>query len=97
MHPEIPRNVASDTLHMSGECLCGAFAHRGELDEIGEWFPEMRAEIEALEAEVRAAGHPEPFCTWGHGQGEPAETSGPLCTSCDARFAALPLDFGSAS
>lgn len=85
MHPGIPRNPASDTLHMSGECLCGAFAHRGELDEIGEWFPEVRAEIEALEAEVRAAGHQEPFCTWGHGQGKPTEETGALCTSCTVR------------
>lgn len=86
MNPGIPRNQASDTLHMSGECLCGAFAHRGELDEIGHWYPEVRAEIEALEAEVRAAGHPEPFCTWGHGQGKPSEEVGAMCTSCDARF-----------
>lgn len=85
MNPGIPRNLASETLHMSGECLCGAFAHRGELDEIGEWYPEVRVEIEALEVEVRAAGHAEPFCTWGHGQGKPSE-SGPMCTSCSVRF-----------
>lgn len=82
---DVPRNTVSDTLHMSGECLCGAFAHRGELDEIGYWFPAMKAEIEALEAEVRSAGHPEPYCTWGHGQGKPSQ-SGPMCSSCDARF-----------
>jgi len=83
---DVPRNQASDTLHMSGECLCGAFAHRGELDEIGYWFPEMKAEIEALETEVRAAGvAPERFCTWGHGLGKPSK-SGPMCSSCDARF-----------
>lgn len=84
-HPDIPRNEVSDLIHMSGECLCGAFAHRGELDEIGYWFPEVKAEIEALEADVRAAGHPEPFCHWGHGQGAPSAV-GRLCSSCDARF-----------
>ena len=83
---DVPRNTVSDTLHMSGECLCGAFAHRGELDEIGYWFPEMKAEIEALEGEVRAAGvAPERYCTWGHGLGKPSK-SGPMCSSCDSRF-----------
>lgn len=82
---DVPSNPVSDVLHMSGECLCGAFAHRGELEEIGAWFPGVRDEIESLEAEVRAAGHAEPFCRWGHGQGKPSE-SGPMCSSCDLRF-----------
>lgn len=77
----VPRNEVSDLLHMSGECLCGAFAKRGELDAIGEWFPEVRAEIEQLERDVAAAGHERPFCTWGHGQGS-ASISGRLCSSC---------------
>lgn len=84
MH-DVPVSRASSTLHMSGECLCGAFAKPGELDEIGYWYPEVRAEIEALEAEVRAAGHPEPFCRWGHGQGA-ASKVGPLCGDCEFRF-----------
>lgn len=79
---DLPSCPASSLIHMSGECLCGAFARPGELDEIGDWFPEVRAEIEALEREVRAAGHPEPFCRWGHGQGAPTGRVGALCTSC---------------
>lgn len=79
---DVPRNPVSGVLHMSGECLCGAFAHPGELDEIGYWYPHVRAHIEALEADVRAAGHPEPFCRWGHGQGAPSEKVGALCSSC---------------
>lgn len=82
---DVPRNPVSALLHMSGECLCGAFAKPGELDEIGYWFPTVRAEIEALEAEVRAAGHPEHLCRWGHGSGAPSK-SGPLCSSCDLLF-----------
>jgi 3'-phosphoadenosine 5'-phosphosulfate sulfotransferase (PAPS reductase)/FAD synthetase len=78
---DVPRNEVSDLLHMSGECLCGAFAKPGELDEIGEWFPEVRAEIEELQRDVAAAGHERPFCTWGHGQGDPSK-SGRLCSSC---------------
>lgn len=34
----VPANPVSDILHMSGECLCGAFAKKGELEEIDAWF-----------------------------------------------------------
>lgn len=84
IHKDVPRNPASDLIHMSGECLCGAFAHPGELDEVGEWFPEVVAEIRALEAEVRAAGVPEPYCRWGHGEGKPSEV-GRACGNCISR------------
>lgn len=88
MHPDIPRNAVSDTLHMSGECLCGAFAHHGELEEIRFWFPEVAEHIEELQEKVRAAGHPEQRCRWGWGgeSGEKPSKSGPLCTSCETRF-----------
>lgn len=82
MMGDVPVNMASDKVGMSGECLCGAFAKPGELDMIGEHYPEARKQIEDLEREVRAAGHQEPYCNWGHGQGEPSYRSGPMCTSC---------------
>lgn len=91
----VPRNEVSDLLHMSGECLCGSFATRGELHEIGMWFPDMRREIEQLEDEVAATGkHPTQRCKWGWGaerafQQIPGQMelfdSGPLCSSCDWR------------
>lgn len=52
VNKSVPRNRVADLLHMSGECLCGSFAKESELDEIGEWYPDVRAEIEALEAEI---------------------------------------------
>lgn len=86
---DIPRNRVSDLIHMSGECLCGAFAHKGELEEIEMFFPEVVAEIRSLEAEVAAAGHPERVCTWGWGATKniPLDKlkSGPLCSSCEYR------------
>ncbi len=82
MMKDVPVNEVSNLIHMSGECLCGAFAKPNELEEIGLWFPDVKAEIEALQVEVRAAGHEEPFCTWGHGQGK-ASKSGMLCSSCE--------------
>jgi 3'-phosphoadenosine 5'-phosphosulfate sulfotransferase (PAPS reductase)/FAD synthetase len=57
---DIRRNLVKDLTHMSGECLCGAYAHPGELKEIGVWYPEIAAEIRRIEAKVRAAGFP-----WG--------------------------------
>ena len=89
MHPDVPRNEVSDLLHMSGECLCGAFAKKGELDEIGDWFPAMKDYIRDLERQVTEAGHPAEICTWGWGADRdrrvaaPAFKSGPLCSSCD--------------
>ncbi|AXH69841.1 hypothetical protein I5H55_gp66 [Mycobacterium phage Krakatau] len=83
MQQDVPVNEVSEKLHMSGECLCGSFAKPGELEEIRFWFPEVAEEIEALEAEARDAGVPEPYCRWGHGEGKPTEKVGALCTSCD--------------
>jgi hypothetical protein len=56
----IVRNPVKDLIHMSGECLCGAFAHPGELKEIALWFPKDAANLRRIESEVRAAGFP-----WG--------------------------------
>lgn len=79
----VPVNEVSDLIHMSGECLCGAFAKPDELDEIGYWFPNVRAEIETLQRDATAAGHEEPLNQWGHGSGARSR-SGRMCSSCDA-------------
>lgn len=85
LRPELPRNPVAANIHMSGECLCGSFAKKGELDEISYWYPEVRKEIEALQREVAAAGHPEQICQWGWGayRTERRSKSGPLCSSCE--------------
>jgi 3'-phosphoadenosine 5'-phosphosulfate sulfotransferase (PAPS reductase)/FAD synthetase len=83
---DVPRNEVAALLHMSGECLCGAFAHPQELDEIEDWYPEKARELRGLGREVTALGTvPPQYCTWGHGIGIPS-ASGPLCSSCPARF-----------
>lgn len=64
---QIPRNEVKDLIHMSGECLCGAFAHKGELAEIELWFPETAAEIRRIEKRVREAGFP-----WGWEESPPS-------------------------
>lgn len=57
---ELPKNEVKERLCMSGECLCGAFAKKNELQEIEYWYPEVGKRIRALEEKVRAAGFP-----WG--------------------------------
>jgi hypothetical protein len=89
--------LLADLIHMSGECLCGAFAKPGELDEIGDWFPDVAAHIRGLEAKVRAAGAPEERCRWGWGAyrdrktAEQPSKSGAMCSSCEERWTAVPL------
>ena len=55
---KLKRNEVVDLIHMSGECLCGAYAHPGELKEIEQWFPEVAHQIHQLEREVWDAGFP---------------------------------------
>lgn len=50
---DVPRNEVSDLLHMSGECLCGCYAHLNELDEIEMWYPGMAKYIQRLMWRVR--------------------------------------------
>jgi len=56
----LPKNIVKERLCMSGECLCGAFAHSNELEEIEYWYPEVGKRIRTLEVKVREAGFP-----WG--------------------------------
>ncbi len=59
---DVPRNEVSDNLHMSGECLCGAFAAPDELEQIRFFYPAAAARIEALQDRAREAGV---HCVWG--------------------------------
>ncbi|MET9517464.1 hypothetical protein [Streptomyces sp. NPDC002994] len=81
----LPLNEVTEHIHMSGECLCGAFAKPGELDEIGFFYPETAARLRALEEQAETAGIP--ACRWG--QKPPTEKgstapAGRLCSSCVA-------------
>jgi 3'-phosphoadenosine 5'-phosphosulfate sulfotransferase (PAPS reductase)/FAD synthetase len=87
----LPRNPVVDILHMSGECLCGAFARPGEMAELEAWFPHVADRIHSLEADVEAVG--QHGCRWGarpprvHRDQMKLEV-GPLCQSCELREAA---------
>jgi 3'-phosphoadenosine 5'-phosphosulfate sulfotransferase (PAPS reductase)/FAD synthetase len=90
----LPRNPVVDALHMSGECLCGAYAKPGELRDIELWYPADAAEIRRLERLVTAAGRR--FSRWGHGQagstalnaaGQGSLFEDHLCWACNVRVA----------
>lgn len=93
----LPRNPVKDALHISGECLCGAFAESNERRDLAFWYPAVAAEIEKLESLVRLAATLDGSritpqqCRWGWGRGVPQEQTEmfPLCHHCRAdRFAA---------
>ena len=90
MRGDVPVNQVTDLLHMSGECLCGSFAHAGELDEIAMWYPDVAQEIRDLEVEIAdRCDIPDQRKTWGWGANAKVKASktGALCSSCDARWA----------
>jgi 3'-phosphoadenosine 5'-phosphosulfate sulfotransferase (PAPS reductase)/FAD synthetase len=68
MAGDVPRNEVADLIHMSGECLCGAFAHENERAEIESWFPDAFAEVRELEALLAGRDDiPDYRKTWGWG------------------------------
>lgn len=87
----VKRSEVADNLHMSGECLCGAFAQPGELEQIRFFYPEVAARIRALEAKVAATGNR--ACVWGvRPPGEDHQDehlAGMLCSSCARRSEAM--------
>jgi 3'-phosphoadenosine 5'-phosphosulfate sulfotransferase (PAPS reductase)/FAD synthetase len=88
-HVGLRRSQVVDLIHMSGECLCGAFAKSGEMEELELWFPETAARIRSLEAEVAERGIK--ACVWGKRPPKMTEADAarqridlslPMCTSC---------------
>jgi 3'-phosphoadenosine 5'-phosphosulfate sulfotransferase (PAPS reductase)/FAD synthetase len=84
---DIPRNPVADLLHYSGECLCGANAADGELELIAAFFPEEAAEIYRLQRLADRLGIER--SRWGEHWREPSAPTGPACSDCQLRIAAL--------
>ncbi len=79
------RNTVVDLLHRSGECLCGALAHRSEMAEIELWYPHEAMDLHAYEQIAKDNGHPE--TVWagrfrGNRSQLPLDFVHPLCSSC---------------
>lgn len=88
---DLPRSIVVDTLHRSGECLCGAFTAKDEFRDIELWYPEAAQRIKDLEARVQEE-HPdlEVGRYWGRrGERENPDQLHflPMCVAC-AREAA---------
>lgn len=93
-HFGVQKSSVVDLIHMSGECLCGAFGSPEELKELKLWFGNDMtiARLANLDESERAAGRP----GWGCGgpmnkRNCPIKPSGPMCSACDAKHAANPL------
>lgn len=94
MFPDTPRNEVTDLLHMSGECLCGAFAHANEAEELATWVPDAWKQIADLQDEIADREDiPVERRTWGWGgdvgalrEAMATARSGALCQSCPNRY-----------
>jgi 3'-phosphoadenosine 5'-phosphosulfate sulfotransferase (PAPS reductase)/FAD synthetase len=82
------RNEVSDTLHRSGECLCGALASHDEIGDIERWYPAAALEIHRIEQVAVDAG--QRSIKWAY---RPPEVHRdqldflPLCASCQGGYA----------
>ncbi|RXK47821.1 phosphoadenosine phosphosulfate reductase domain-containing protein [Halorientalis pallida] len=80
---EIPTNPVNEKLHVSVDCLCGAFARsREELREIKLFFPEVFRYFEWLESHTveaaRRGRFTKEYALWGHGNAGTAGYEAPL-------------------
>jgi 3'-phosphoadenosine 5'-phosphosulfate sulfotransferase (PAPS reductase)/FAD synthetase len=86
LYAGLPENPVAFNLHKSGECLCGAFAKKGELAELAFFYPKEAQRIKDLEVRAREAGH-----NWGWESQPPKKVKPPsrypddefLCTKCN--------------
>ncbi len=71
---------------MSGECLCGAYAHKGELKELAFWYPEVADRIKRLEQRVLAKyGKTSGWEGSDFDVHDDSQGMLPLCVSCASR------------
>lgn len=85
----LPTNPVSQTLGMSGECLCGAYASKGEKALVRTIDPDVADRIDRLEQECLARGF-----TWGW-EGSPPKggrnpdqnmmSFEPMCVDCNKK------------
>jgi phosphoadenosine phosphosulfate reductase len=82
----VERNPVAQTLHMSGECLCGAYVKPDERQLIEIFYPKTHRYLSDLEALVQSSakldGNIEPkYCKWGAGNSVPTNQQGLFTTN----------------
>ncbi len=79
----LKENPVAFNLHMSGECLCGAFAKKGELAQLEFFYPNDPSVklIKSLQRRVRLAGH-----NWGWEDQPPPKAKPKNGTNPDDQF-----------
>lgn len=83
----LKRNQVVDTLHRSGECLCGALARPDEIKDIDLWYPKMGARIHALEAQARELDLPSQKWATPTGRRDRGKDKAlALCNSCQLDY-----------
>lgn len=93
----LPRSPAYATLHMSGDCTCGAMAHRDEFPLLRTFYPGLAERYMQLTARLRALGRKKNLLWGGNASADPTQavlgaTFGQraLCGACiDASGASL--------
>ena len=48
----LPENPIKKIMHVSGDCLCGAYNDKGDLEILRAFFPEEAAKIDKLQSEI---------------------------------------------
>ncbi len=81
----LPVNPVYSMLHISGDCLCGAFAQRGEAELILSAFPTLAERIRGLEK--RRSQVSTQRCRWGNYEGISGSRGLErfLCAECPVR------------
>lgn len=104
---DLPTNPVVNELHMSGECLCGAYADRRELEMLKIFYPDTARAIEVLELDVldkvERGDVQEEYALWGNGTMSDGELSArldndqttfELCSDCEDRCASEAYSMG---
>ena len=68
MENDIKRSPVYETLHISGDCLCGCFAQKEELKLLEMFHPEVFEKIKKLEKMIKEEGSESSrkYSTWGN-------------------------------